>query len=81
MVLSTSQRGKVAVRPTGGELDERCLACGHSISPSIRLPVCPVCHQRAWRPAPPTFRVLVGAWAARSSSSSIEQEVRNDVRN
>jgi hypothetical protein len=31
--------------------DYQCVACGYGVSGCERLPVCPMCHERAWREA------------------------------
>ena len=36
---------------TGRDQDYRCVACGYGVSGCERLPVCPMCHERAWRQA------------------------------
>jgi len=81
MIVSESPHHVAAVRSTSRDHDYHCEACGYGVSRCLRLPVCPMCHQRAWRPAPPTFRGRVGAWAGRSSPSLFDQEKPNHVCN
>jgi hypothetical protein len=78
MVLSVSRRESVAGRSVAGDNDYVCVACGYGVSRCTRLPVCPMCHERVWRPAPPS-RAWVGGWAQPESSSLVVEEELNDV--
>jgi hypothetical protein len=50
-MLLEAQRHRVAFAEDSTERDEdyRCIACGYGVSGCERLPICPMCHQRAWR--------------------------------
>ena len=52
-MLLEEQRYRVAFAEESAERDEdyRCIACGYGVSGCEQLPICPMCHQRAWRQA------------------------------
>jgi hypothetical protein len=78
MVLTASKH-EHTVRAAGRDRDFQCASCGYGVSRCVRLPVCPMCHQRVWRSAAPAFRGWVGGWASRASSSLAEGEELGDV--